>query len=157
MNEMLVKLVRRQIEAKLERLQILKSIKPPRSGWLKAIRESLGMTAKQAGNRAGTSQQNWTKAENNETKGNVSISTLNKLANAMGCEFVYALIPTKGTLNDFLLERARNIANHSMSRTYANMKLEQQEISKSELEKQTEELAMQIVRELKSNFWEDLK
>lgn len=147
-------LKRRQVDRKLIYLQSLHKVKPPTGGWLRAIRESLGMTSSQAGNRAGVSQQNWTKAENSESRGSISLSTLGRMSEALECRLVYAIVPNDGSLEDLLMHRARAVAAKVMARTHATMKLEDQEVSEPERAQQTEELAKQIANELKSSLWE---
>jgi predicted DNA-binding mobile mystery protein A len=112
------------------------------------------MTAAQAGKRAGTSQQTWTRSEESEGKKSMSIATLEKYAAALGCRVVYALVPDSGSLEESVLQQARLVAAKITVRTNATMRLENQEISKEELAQQTEELALELVRNLKSTLWE---
>jgi len=113
------------------------------------------MTAAQAGKRAGTSQQTWTRGEESEAKKSMSIATLEKYAAALGCHVVYTLVPKTGSIEENVLQQARLVAAKIIARTNVTMSLENQEISKEELAQQTEELALELVRNLKSNLWEE--
>jgi predicted DNA-binding mobile mystery protein A len=113
------------------------------------------MTAAQAGKRAGTSQQTWTRGEENEAKKSMSIATLEKYAAAVNCHVVYALVPKSGSLEENVLQQARLVAAKIIARTNATMSLENQEISKEERAQQSEELALELVRNLKSTLWEE--
>lgn len=148
-------LKRRQLDKRFKLLSSFQDVRRPAEGWLKAIRESLGMTAAQAGKRAGASQQTWTRGEESEAKKSISIATLEKYAAALGCRVVYALVPNSGSLEESVLQQARVVAARVTARTNASMRLENQEISKEELAQQTEELALELVRNLKSTLWEE--
>ena len=148
-------LKRRQLDRKLIHLQPLEKTRSPKEGWLKAIRESLGMTASQAAARVNVSQQSWTKAEISEAQGTTSLATLRRMAEALGCSLVYAVVPRDGSLDEILKRRAKNVATAIMKRTQATMKLEDQAISKAELDQQIEEMTLQIADDLKSSLWED--
>jgi predicted DNA-binding mobile mystery protein A len=150
-----VHLKRRQLDRRIKSLFSLRDVRQPSEGWLKAIRESLGMTAAQAGKRAGASQQTWTRSEESEANKSMSITTLEKYAAALGCRVVFALVPNSGSLEDSVLQQARLVAAKIAARTNATMRLENQEVSKEELAQQTEELALELVRNLKSTLWEE--
>jgi predicted DNA-binding mobile mystery protein A len=155
MKSSTVQLKRRQLDKRIKAMFLLRDLRRPSEGWLKAIRESLGMTAAQAGKRAGTSQQTWTRGEESEVKKSMSIATLEKYAAALGCHVVYALVPKTGSLEENVLQQARLVAAKIIARTNATMSLENQEISKEERAQQTEELAVELVRNLKSTLWEE--
>jgi predicted DNA-binding mobile mystery protein A len=148
-----LKLMRRQLDRRLEGL---KEASAPKTGWLRAIRQCLGMTAAQAGRRIGTSQQTWTQAETSEAKGTISLNTLQRYATALNCRFIYAVVPNADSIEELLLQRARKVVGQIMAKTTATMDLEDQGISEKERQQQLEEMAQDLVRDLKSNLWEDL-
>ncbi len=65
----------------------------PSRGWLKAIREALGMTTAQLGQRLGVVQSRVVAIEQAEAKGTVTLNSLEKAAQALDCRLVYALVP----------------------------------------------------------------
>ncbi|NNF17640.1 MAG: helix-turn-helix domain-containing protein, partial [Gammaproteobacteria bacterium] len=65
----------------------------PRNGWIDAIREALGMTKTQLAKRMGIPRPNLNQLEANEISGSITIASLQKAANALGCEFRYVLMP----------------------------------------------------------------
>ena len=67
-------------------------IRPPR-GWVRAIRDALGMTSLQLGRRLGVSQARCIQIERAELEGSLTINSLEKVAQALGCTLVYALVP----------------------------------------------------------------
>ena len=113
------------------------------------------MTAAQAGKRAGASQQTWTRSEESEAIKSMSLTTLEKYAAALGCRVVFALVPNSGSLEESVLQQARLVAAKIAARPNATMRLEYQEVSNEELAQQTEELALELVRNLKSTLWEE--
>jgi len=87
------KLVREQLEASLQRLAPLRGINPPSKGWVRAIRDALGMTARQLAGRLGVSQQSVTRIENHELSGAVTVKTMRRVAEGLDCVFVCGFVP----------------------------------------------------------------
>src|SRR6202162_2401094 len=83
---------------------LAKSQRPPK-GWLRAIRDALGMTTAQLGRRLGVSQPRIVELEQSEVSGKVTLNSLQRAAEALGCRFVYALVPDK-RLAEIVRERA---------------------------------------------------
>jgi len=50
------KLMREQLDRKLKKLSVLLSLELPENGWIKIIREALGMSGKDLGKRTGLDQ-----------------------------------------------------------------------------------------------------
>src|SRR5436189_523331 len=89
---------------------LLKSQRPPK-GWLRAIRDALGMTTKQFGRRLGVSQPRIVELEQSEVSGSVTLHTLQRAAEALGCRLVYAVVPEK-PLAETVRERAELVAEY---------------------------------------------
>jgi predicted DNA-binding mobile mystery protein A len=111
--------------------QHLKAFKPeshfkaPPKGWIRAIRNVLGMSSAQLGKRLGKRSQSvddWEKAEAN---GSIQLKTLRQAAAALDCTLVYVLVP-KTSLDDAVESRARKIAIRELRRVAHTMKLEAQ-------------------------------
>ena len=83
----------RQLDRALSQLKKEGLFHLPRKGWIRAIRAAIGMSARQLGNRAGMTQAAVAQIEKSEATGKASISTMNKMAKALDCTFVYALVP----------------------------------------------------------------
>ncbi|MGI8417510.1 MAG: mobile mystery protein A [Nakamurella sp.] len=97
----------------------------PHGGWVRAIRDALGMTAAELGQRMGVSQSVVTRMEQSERTGRVQLDTLQRAADALDCEVVYALVPRRN-LDDMVTDRARALARHRLSRVGHTMALEDQ-------------------------------
>src|ERR1700732_1529739 len=87
---------------------LVKSAGPPK-GWLRAIRDALGMTTAQFGRRLGVSQPRIVELEQSEVSGGVTLHTLQRAAEALGCRLVYALVPDR-PLAETVREQAELVA-----------------------------------------------
>ena len=124
----------------------------PKNGWVKAIREALGMTTAQLGERMKIAASNITILENREINKTTSLETMERAATAMGCKFVYALIPDK-TLEEVVRTQAKKSAKALIQEIHHHMKLEKQKVN-SEVEKeQVDELAEEILNKMDSRLW----
>lgn len=68
-------------------------VNAPSKGWLRAVREALGLTQAQVAKRLGMRQQPYSKIEVREARGTVTVETLRKAANALGCDVALYLVP----------------------------------------------------------------
>src|ERR1700692_1880677 len=101
-----------------ERLVALKSeerFRAPPKGWIRAIRDALGMTGVQFAKRLKIRPQSVEKLEKSEANGSIQLKTLRRAAEALNCTLVYALVPNT-SLEDAVRERARKIAKRDLDR-----------------------------------------
>lgn len=119
----------RALDKKTFDLKSAKNIVPQPSGWIKTVREAIGMTVSQLANRLGVTQPRITKMESNED--NLKLSTMKKAAEAMNCEFVYYFKP-KTTFQNLVDEQAQKKAAEVLKTVNVNMALENQEIAEDE-------------------------
>src|SRR5271168_4737605 len=122
---------------------LLKSQRPPK-GWLRAIRDALGMTTKQLGRRLGVSQPRIIELEQSEVSGSVTLHTLQRAAEALGCRLVYALVPER-PLAETVRERAELVAEQRQAAVEHTMCLEGQSVKDKAAGK---DLRRQFVEEL---------
>lgn len=99
----------------------------PSRGWLRAIRDALGMSGRQLGDRIGVSQQRVSKIEQSEADGTITLNSLRDAADALGCELVYALVP-RTSLQGLVVERARQKAKEIVGAVDRTMRLEDQQV-----------------------------
>jgi predicted DNA-binding mobile mystery protein A len=124
----------------------------PKNGWIKAIREALGMTTAQLGERMKIAASNITILENREINKKTTLETMERAAAAMGCKFVYALIPDL-SLEEVVRVQAKKSAKALIQEIHHHMKLEKQKVN-SEVEKeQVDELAEEILNKMDSRLW----
>jgi transcriptional regulator with XRE-family HTH domain len=67
-------------------------------GWLRTVRQLVGIPAAEAAERIGVKQGEIFRAEYTEGRGAIELQTLRRAAEALGCELVYGLVPKEGTL-----------------------------------------------------------
>lgn len=121
MNKRLILL--RALAHKMGNLAQLRDAKPPKQGWISAVRQALGMTAKQLAERVGLSQPRIAKMELNEK--NLKISTMKKIAEGLDCEFVYGFVP-KSSLQETIKRQAYKKAEAILLNVNTTMALEDQ-------------------------------
>lgn len=118
-------------------------------GWIKYMRSILGLTLKELGKRAGLSTPGVANAERRENEGKITLEKLEKIANAMECELVYAFIP-KDNISDLLRKKAIEKARKSILKADIHMSLEDQKVNE-ELELRIERLAEKLIK--KGKVW----
>jgi len=128
----------------------------PVRGWIKAIREALGMTAEQLAKRLRVKQPSIVALEQSEAKGTIELATLRRVAEALDCKLVYALVPNK-PLEQTVRERARLFARRRREPIEHSMALENQALEKRKVERrETEALIDEILRETNPRrFWDE--
>ncbi|MBX3174270.1 MAG: mobile mystery protein A [Gemmatimonadaceae bacterium] len=122
-------LQRRQLDGRLKRLP---NMEAPRDGWIRTIREALGMTMTQLAKRMGISPQSLRSLEERERAGTISISKLIKAAEAMDCELKLVLAP-KTSLEETVHQQAVRKARQQRNRLLHTMHLESQAEGVSEV------------------------
>jgi predicted DNA-binding mobile mystery protein A len=125
----------------------------PDSGWIKLMREALGMTSKQLAKRVGIDQSRITRLENAETAGDLKLSSLKKIAESMDMHFVYGFVP-KIPLEEMVQAQARKIAGKRIKHVNHTMLLEDQELSEEEKAKALSDLTEKILVDEPKDFWE---
>jgi predicted DNA-binding mobile mystery protein A len=78
---------------------------PPSGGWVRNMRDALGMSSYQLARRMGLSQTRVAQLEVAEVDGSIRLAALRRAAEAMSCTVVYALVP-KEPLEDIVLRQA---------------------------------------------------
>lgn len=132
MSENQAALARKQLERRLAPLRAMTLAANPK-GWIKAIRESLGMTARQLAARMGVALSRLPAIEKAEVTRTTELRTLRHAAAAMNCALVYAFVPIE-PLEDILRDRAIQKTRTDVARLDHTMRLENQELLKADLD-----------------------
>ncbi len=143
-----------QLNSKMLAYAGLQKIAPPPVGWLKAVRNTLGMSLQQLSNRLSITKQSMQEIEQREKEGSITIKSLREAARALDMELVYGLVPVDGSLEELIDRKAREMATQIVMRTSNSMKLEEQENSKKRIEKAIEERAAIIKNEMPKSLWD---
>ena len=105
----------------------------PPKGWIRAIRDALGMSGSQLGRRLGITAQTVQDLEKSEATGKTQLNSLRKAADAMDCVLVYALVPGDG-LEAMVERRACSLAFEALRRVSRSMALEDQQVADHEFD-----------------------
>ncbi|MEI6788214.1 MAG: mobile mystery protein A [bacterium] len=148
------KLIREQLEVSLQRLALLRGVNPPPKGWVRAIRDALGMTARQLAGRLGISQQSVARIEKDELSGSVTIKTMRRVAESLDCVFVCGFVP-RSSLEATVRRQAKQLASRRLAQASQTMALEDQALKAEENKKVLSGMVDELVDELPSNLWSE--
>jgi predicted DNA-binding mobile mystery protein A len=113
------------LDAHFDEWQPLRSLARPPRGWVRAVREALGISAAVLGGRLGITAGAVIRLEQSEAGDRVQLETLRRAADALGCDLVYLLVPRR-PLTAVVRERAREIAHWQVAAAEQTMSLEDQ-------------------------------
>jgi len=126
----------------------------PPNGWLRMVRNALGMTGTQLANRLGVTKARISKAEQDELTSSVTLKTMQKMASAMNCRFVYAVVP-ESEIEEIIKNRAYDKARKQIKHASTQMALEAQALNDKQLAFAVDELATEIIKKMPSDLWND--
>lgn len=144
---------RQRLDERLAALKPEDRFKTPPKGWIRAIRDALGMTGVQFARRLRIRPQSVDALEQSEATGSIQLKTLRRAAEALDCTLVYALVP-KTSLVSAVEDRARKIAVRDLGRVAHTMKLEAQDTGNANLEARIEAYIRDVLKE--RDLWNEL-
>jgi predicted DNA-binding mobile mystery protein A len=148
------KLQFQQLNEKMGQLTVLQHVIVPPIGWIKAIRNGIGMSMEQLGKKLSITKQGVMDIEKRENEGAITIKSMKEIAMAMDMQFVYGFVPKAGSLEQMIETRALEIASKIVERTSTTMKLEDQANSKERVEKAIKERASEIINKTPKILWD---
>jgi predicted DNA-binding mobile mystery protein A len=99
----------------------------PSRGWLRAVREALGLSLEKVATKlGGVNRRRILAFEESEANDRITLRSLRRVAEAMDCELVYAIVPKSGTLAELVEARARDQATQDVLNVENSMALEGQ-------------------------------
>ncbi len=147
------KLMREQLQRTLNNLRSLIATPIPQKGWIRTMREALGMSSRVFSQRMGCSQANVVALEKREKNLTISLQLLEQAAKAMHCKLVYGLVPLK-PLDQILEDQARMIAKKEVHVINHSMNLEQQGLTSKQLKQQEDDLVQELLRGDSKKLWD---
>ena len=147
---------------RLKRVQVEHSLRPwrklpqdgvPRSGWIRTLRDALGMSSAQLAKRMKVSPQFVRKLEKGEAAGAITLASLHRAAAALECRVIYGLVPRKH-IEATRRARALDLANTLRNHVAHSMKLENQGITDRESARQRTLLAEALLRGSPRKLWD---
>jgi predicted DNA-binding mobile mystery protein A len=143
-----------QLNSKMLAYASLQKVAPPPTGWIKAIRNAIGMSMLQLGNRLSITKQSVQDIERREKDGSVTIKALREAARALDMQLVYGFVPNDGSLELLIERKAKELATQIVMRTNNTMKLEAQENTKQRIVKAIQERTTIIKTEMPKTLWD---
>lgn len=147
-------LARKNLDRRLAKLRPADQWARPPRGWLRAIRDALGMTAAQMAVRLGVSQPRILALEQDEVRAAVTLKTLSRAAQALDCTLVYVLMPNQ-PLEEMVQKRANRVAAERIASVDHTMRLENQGLSGKDLQAERERLAAELLRGNLRRLWDE--
>ena len=129
------------------------SARPPK-GWLRAIRDALGMTTAQLARRIGVTQPRIVELEQSEVSGAVTLHSLQRAAEALGCRVVYALVPDR-PLAEVVRARAELVADRQLTSVQHTMALEDLGVRDKEANKLLREMYIRKLLQKPARLWDE--
>ena len=123
------RIARHQIDQRTALLRTVSSevFARPQAGWLRAVRDALGMSTRDMGARLGVTSMAISKLEASERAGTIGLDTLTRAADALNCDVVYALVP-RVPLEQQVHLQANAVARAELGPVATTMALEGQSV-----------------------------
>lgn len=148
------RLILEQTDAKISQLRKVENLVVPPSGWVYSIRQALGMSMRQLGDKMGITPQSVKEIEEREKNGTISIKVLKQFGKALDLKIIYGFIPINGSLEKIIEKRALELAIEIVNRTSISMKLEDQENNPIRLQKAIKEKAEELKLTMPKHLWD---
>lgn len=143
---------RTALDKRLMSLRPIDKFAVPPKGWVRAIRDALGMSGAQLAARLGVKAPSVVALEQSETADTIRLETLRKAALALDCQLVYALVPNK-PLADMVAERAQAKARGVIGGVSHSMTIENQQVFDDNLEERIQNFISETLRD--RDLWDD--
>ena len=143
---------RRQLDARLQRLRPLAGEARPHKGWVRAIRDALGMSSTELAARMGISQQTVTTLERSELHDTIKLDTLRRAAAALDCDLAYFLVP-RTSLDEAVRIQARRKAARHLEPVAHHSRLEDQSVGDDDAAAELDAFASRFID--RRGLWSD--
>lgn len=121
---------------------------------MRTVRKALGMSGAQLAKKMGVTRARVAQAEHAELSGGSTLKSMQAAAEAMGCRFVYAIIPEK-RIEDVIMAQALKKATALVGTASTHMALESQTLLKDKMAQEVERLTREMAQEIPPDFWSD--
>lgn len=126
----------------------------PKAGWVRTLRNALGMTTQELAARMGLKQGRVSQLEKAEMHDAITLRSLRSAAHAMHCELLYAIVP-QTSLTQVLKAKAQAVASQQMEQVSHSMGLEAQSLTKKQQEEQWAELVKTLLDGPPKKLWRE--
>ena len=126
----------------------------PRIGWIASVRQALGMSKTQLAKRIDITRPSLDELESNELKETITLASMRKVADALGCDVQYILVPRK-PLEQMIAERAKKKASTKLGRVNQSQALEASALEAASLSGAVVDLAKEYEVNRPADLWND--
>jgi predicted DNA-binding mobile mystery protein A len=147
------RLRRRELDRLFARVRPLE-LAPPGKGWIADIRESLGMTGRDFARRLSINPSSAKRLEQSEAKRSVTLASLDRAAEALGCRVAYVLIPDR-PLEETVRVRAAALVERLHAPVAHSMALEDQTSDQLSTSDRREIMIDELISNLDAELWRD--
>lgn len=144
----------KHLDRKLSKVDLDQIMACPARGWIRAVREVLGLTTTQLAKRLNISQPSVIDMEKAEQRGVISLDTLERAAAAMNCKLVYTLVPND-SFEETIRNQARKVAKARLERVQHTMRLEGQATSGRRSKNMLIELTDELLTGNPHRLWDE--
>ena len=120
----------KQLDCALEPYRAARTLPRPSKGWIRTIRQALGVSSGELARRLGTSRQLPLQLEKSEAEDRITLRSMRAAANALDCDLVYAFVPRADSMQDLIENRARAEAKNRVLGVEHSMALENQAVGR---------------------------
>jgi len=125
---------RQKLDETLLAFRVARRMEGETEGWLRAIRQAVGVPVDEVARRMGVSKWEIFRMEVAEKESRIRLGTLRQAAAALDCELVYALTPRQGTLEELAAKervRREKIREEEQERKRAEAKAREKKVLKA--------------------------
>ncbi len=144
----------KHLDRKLSKVDLDQIMARPARGWIRAVREVLGLTTTQLAKRLNISQPSVIDMEKAEQRGVISLDTLERAAAAMNCKLVYTLVPND-SFEETIRNQARKVAKTRLDRVQHTMRLEDQAVLSKNAKAEYERLVDDMLTGNLHRIWDE--
>lgn len=147
-------LLMQQMESKMKELNALQNTAMPPTGWVKAVRNTLGVSLLQLGNKLKITKQSARSIELREKEKTITLKSLEEAANALDMKLVYGFVPKDGSLVNLIDRKANILAKTIVRRVAENMVLDAKNNSNERIQKAIVEKVQEIKNTMPKALWD---
>ncbi len=139
-------IARRQLDLRVRQMREVPAevFARPQAGWLRAVRDALGMSTRDLAARLGVTSMAISKLEASERASTIGLDTLTRAADALGCDVVYALVP-RVPLEEQVHRQAEEVARAELGPVATTMALEDQSLGAHETQSLVEDRIAELI------------
>jgi predicted DNA-binding mobile mystery protein A len=130
MNTKYREMLQQSLTERIRPFEEARNAHPLPKGWLHAVRTALGIPLRFVATRLHVTPPAVMALEHREASGAITLKSLAKAADAIGCDVVYAIVPRAGSFRELLKQRAHLKAADLVQRVDHSMSLEDQATGK---------------------------